>query len=607
MAFANITVKIDGNDLAEQKIRTGDIVVSQPLWGHHWFSVECLSLVAKDASVTGGASEALDGLRQTLGKPLELELRWGSGQKYLFRGVVTAIKASRHHLGAYAVVVEGHSPTVQMDGVRRNRIWTDATTKDIVTAVIADYNEFCEMSASTSRKYPTTVQHGETDYDFVLRLCQHERLWAWYDGEKFKIADTPEGASRKLNLRGSGDGTLTSFAVKLGTRPGKFHARAWDRTGDNALSQATDEVSIGDALHDHVQAAVDASDEVFNAQGDLVLERHPVDASGLEAELQAQKHGWVGGLVVAEGESDDPGLATGGRLEVEGMSAADGGRYIVTGVTHFIQGDGSGYRNTFTAVPEDGAYPPCDRLRPPAPSLWGAVVRDTDDPDALGRVRVEFHHSVAAGSGDTLSPWLRVAQNHSGEEWGSFVLPEIGDEVVVAALEGDQEDLVVLGSVPNGSSTNKMGPIKVAEDAVGATDMAQGLAKVFVTKAGNQILIKDQAGAETIEITSPGAQNQIRLTLDGDPRIELESDGDVSITAKGAISLKSDADITLDAKGGIELKSAGDLKLDAKGKADLKAGMAASVKGMEVKVEGGGKVTCNPAGVEVKGALIRLN
>ena len=606
MAFAQVTVKVDGNDLAEQKIRPGSIVLSQPLWGHHRFSVECLGLVAKDASVASGASEALDGLRAALGKNLELEVRWGR-EKLAFRGIVTAVQASRHHLGAYAVVLEGHSPTFKMDGARRNRIWTEMSVTDIAQSIVSDHNEFCESDAATSRKYDTIVQHGESDYDFLLRLCQQEQLWAWYDGEKFKVADSPDGRDRNLNLRGGGDGTLLKFAVKLGTSPGKRHARSWDRTGDSALSQATGEVSVGAALHDHVAAASTASDGMFSQEGDIILDRHPIDASGLEADLKTRKGSWIGSLVQAEGESDDPGLATGGRLDVGGMSAEDGGRFIITSVTHYIEGDGSKYRNEFTGVPEDGAFPPRNRHRPDAPSLWGAIVVNTDDPDGFGRVQVQFHHSVDAGSSEMFSPWLRVSQVHSGDSWGAFVLPEIGDEVIVAALDGDQEDLVVIGSLPNGSSTDRMGPIGIAEEAVGASDMAQGMAKVFLTKSGNQIVINDQDGAETIEISSPGAQNQIRLTLDGDPKIELTTDGEVAIKAAGAISLKSDADISLDAGGKIDLKSGSDISLDASGKADLKAGMAATVKGLEVKMEGGGKVTCNPAGVEVKGTLIRLN
>lgn len=606
MAFSHVTVKIDGQDLAEQKLRPGAIVLSQPMWDHHWFSVECLGLVAKSAEVAGGANEALDGLRTALGKQLVLEVRWGEGDKAVFHGLVTSVRAARSHLGAYSVVLEGHSPTVKLDGPPRRRIWLDSTTQDVIGAITGDHGDICQMDASTSRVFLATFQQGETDFAFLQRLCQREGLWAWYDGEHLKIADTPSGRERKLDIRGEGDGTLDSFSVQLRTGAGKHHGRAWDTLGDSALSQGTDEISLSDAVHAHFEAAMSASDTIHGTTGDLLLGRHPGDASGLEADLEVRKQSWVGGLVSADGSCDDPGVSVGGLLEIGGMSADDGGRYIVTSVVHRIQGDGSGYRNDFTCVPEEGAAPPLRHEPPHGPSLWGAIVRDTQDPDGLGRVKVEFHHSVDAGSGQ-LSPWLRVAQGHSGETWGAFALPELEDEVVVAALGGDQEDLVVLGSLPNGSSADKMGAIKAATDAVGAGDMAEGMAKVFLTKSGNQILIMDQSGAETIEISNPGGENLLRLTMDGGPKIEVNSSGDVAVKAAGGIELKSDGDVTIDAGGSIELKSGSDTKIDASGKADVQAGSAASVKGMEVKVEGGGTVTCNPAGVEVKGTLIRLN
>jgi len=607
MAFADINVKLDGTDLATRKIRTGDIILTQPMWDHHWFSIECLSLVAEDSDTAGGTNEALDSLRDALGSRLEFSYRPRGGDTLTFHGLVTTVQASRQHLGAYSVILQGHSPTIQLDGPPRKRIWLDSTTGDVLKAATADHNAFCEVEASGSRNHVATIQHDETDFEFITRLCQQERIWSWYDGEKFRLADTPAGPERQLTIRGAGDGTLMSFSVTLGTAPGKQHARAWDRTADQALTQSTDELSLTSSVHAHVDRAIQASDTMFATEGDVILGRNPLDVSGLEADLTDRKHSWAGQLVKGEGASDDPGVVVGGLVEIEGMSADDGGRYIVTSVTHSIQGDGSGYRNNFTCVPEEGAAPPRTRERPTAPVIWGAVVVNTDDPDGLGRIQVEFNHSVGGAGGPEPTPWIRVAQGHSGENWGAFALPELGDEVLVAALDGDQEDLVVLGSVPNGSGPDVMGPARIAADAVGAAGLAEGLAKVFLTKSGNQIVIVDEDGSETIEISSPDGQNQIRLSLDGGPKIDLTSDGDVSITAAGAINLKSDSDIIIDAKGKLDLLSGSDAKLKASGNTQVEAGMKAGVKGMEAALDGSGKVTCNPAGVEIKGTLIRLN
>ncbi|TWI14165.1 type VI secretion system Vgr family protein [Aerolutibacter ruishenii] len=80
--------------------------------------------------------------------------------------------------------------------------------------------------------------------------------------------------------------------------------------------------------------------------------------------------------------------------------------------------------------------------------------------DAMGRIRVRFHWQ----DGDVAGPrsdgneaataldscWLRVAQRYAGPGFGMQFLPRIGQEVLVAFLEGDVDRPVVVGTVYNG-------------------------------------------------------------------------------------------------------------------------------------------------------------
>jgi len=614
MAIMGFTVKIDGKELADQDIRTINITLSQPLWGHHRISMECISLAAH-GSRDGKRDAGFDTLRQSLGKDLDFEVSMDQNEgQNAFHGLVTSVQVASDQVHGLSLIIEGHSHSIKMDGAPHNQLWVESTTTDILKQIAGKYSGLCQVDGTTNHEYPVTVQHNESDYAFIQRLCQQEKLWICYEDKKLKIGGTPGGAGTTMNVMTGGTGACMRLAVKQGAAPGKFAASSWDRPGKNLLEQASDAKSLK-SLSDSTKAAVKASDQMYSEMGNVILERTPFDLEGMESDLESLRSSWAGGLVQAEGESYNASLAPGQTIEIEGLDDKDNGPYILTSVLHIFQASDTNYRNEFTAVPEGSAFPPQKFHRPHSPSLWAGVVMDTEDPESLGRIKVNLHHSVGPQGGEPSMPWIRVGQGHSGESWGSFVLPEIEDEVIVAALGSNPEELIMISSVPKGQSVSDMGPLAVAEDAVGPSGVSQGMAKVFVTKSGNQILIVDSDGAETIEISSPGAQNQIRLTLDGDPRIEVASDGeiaidaqgDVNLTAKGAIKMESDGDISLVAKGKIELKSTGDMMLDSKGNADLKAGMNATIKGMQATLDASGKVTCNPAGVEVKGTLVRIN
>ncbi|MFC3551862.1 type VI secretion system Vgr family protein [Lysobacter cavernae] len=130
-----------------------------------------------------------------------------------------------------------------------------------------------------------------------------------------------------------------------------------------------------------------------------------------------------------------------------------------------------GYANAFTAVARAQPWRPVladgtgARLnpRPTAPGYQTARVVGPDGRatpqgshelhgDALGRVRVRFHFQSDAADTDTAadSCWLRVAQRYAGPGVGSQFLPRIGQEVLVAFLEGDIDRPVVVGALYNG-------------------------------------------------------------------------------------------------------------------------------------------------------------
>ena len=74
------------------------------------------------------------------------------------------------------------------------------------------------------------------------------------------------------------------------------------------------------------------------------------------------------------------------------------------------------------------------------------AVKDVDDPNGEGRIRVDFPWM----GGNNQSYWAPVATLMSGSGRGSWFMPEVGDEVLVAFDHEDVNHPYILGFLWNG-------------------------------------------------------------------------------------------------------------------------------------------------------------
>lgn len=155
------------------------------------------------------------------------------------------------------------------------------------------------------------------------------------------------------------------------------------------------------------------------------------------------------------------------------------------------------YRNTFIALPARRTYRPRTTdghglHRHPHPSVSGAqsaIVVGDGDPvhtDRDHRVIVQQHwqrgdnaasrlaHPREANApGDTgAGTWTRVATALAGANWGSHMLPRVGQEVWLDYLEGDIDRPVVVAGLYNGRGNPDAPHNRVAGGPAGATGNA---------------------------------------------------------------------------------------------------------------------------------------
>jgi phage baseplate assembly protein V len=167
------------------------------------------------------------------------------------------------------------------------------------------------------------------------------------------------------------------------------------------------------------------------------------------------------------------------------------------------------------------------------------IVTDVNDPQKEGRVKVKFPWF----DDQMETEWCRVRQFYAGNGYGAFFVPEIGDEVLIAFIQGDMRLPVILGGLYNGQDK----PPTHRDDN---TDR-----KMVRTKAGHEITLDDSSGSEKITIVDSQQQNRIEIDT-ANNSIKLESNGGKLILKANEIEVSADATLKITAGGQMDIKGA---------------------------------------------------
>ena len=197
---------------------------------------------------------------------------------------------------------------------------------------------------------------------------------------------------------------------------------------------------------------------------------------------------------------------------------------------------------------------PPDRETARIQGVVAAIVTDNKDPQGLGRVKVKF----PTLSGQEVGPWARVATLMAGHQRGTFFLPEVDDEVLVAFEQGDISRPYVLGALWNGKDQ----PPETNSD--GKNDL-----RFIKSRSGHVIRLNDTKGSEKIEIVDKGGVNRIVIDTSG-KKISIESDRDIDLKApNGTITLNA-TNVEIKTSADAKVKAGGRVKIEASGNTDIK-------------------------------------
>jgi uncharacterized protein involved in type VI secretion and phage assembly len=181
-----------------------------------------------------------------------------------------------------------------------------------------------------------------------------------------------------------------------------------------------------------------------------------------------------------------------------------------------------------------------------------AKVTRNDDPEGLGRVKLNL-----PWRGDAFeTEWARIASPMAGGDRGLFLLPEVGDEVLVAFDRDDIRYPYVLGAL---WSRTDQPPEKNSDGKNDVRLLKSRKGHVVKIDDGQRGLIQIQlSDGKKIEIDDDG----IRLD-DGANKVTLDAKGgSVTIEARTSLSIKAPT-ITVEATASLDLKGGGTLNANA--------------------------------------------
>jgi phage baseplate assembly protein gpV len=160
--------------------------------------------------------------------------------------------------------------------------------------------------------------------------------------------------------------------------------------------------------------------------------------------------------------------------------------------------------------------------------------------DELGRIRIQFAWDREGQFDEKSSSWVRVAQASAGAGAGTFDLPRVGDEVLVAFVDGDPNLPVVVGRLHNPTSPT---PYSVPDHKTRATWKGRA-----GNGSANEITFEDKVDGGLFYVQAQHdlhklvMQHEREHTL-GDRHVSV--DGDLILSAKGRIIIQSGEDVVL--------------------------------------------------------------
>ena len=471
-----------------------------------------------------------------LGDDIQCEAREGSQQfGKIFDGVITSLEYTTSQASTVTLKLEAQSKSVLSDMIPRSRVFQDPNAKlrDIINHVSSEGEFEVEIidEEVTDQKDVLSIQFNESDFDYIKRIVEiHGTPIIVNDLDNKILIGQPNdqviNLDKKQVVGSKFIGNVIAFAsdapdTEMG---GGVLESMQDSAGQffstyfgNNLSPYTTNTAFPKSQELHKELIKATDNSRFFCQGARrIVRTKPVF------------------------------LSVGDRVNVYD----DETTYSVFS-TMFSFHYKSGPQTQHTLVASANLVVDRDPV-----VLWWSeaflakVVKNSGDPEKLGRVQVQFDWETES---DSAKCWVDVLTPYAGSEgnqtYGFISLPEVGEQVIVRFLESWDDKPYIIGSLRRG-------------ELPGELDTAKS--KSLYTPQGTRLTMLSDRGEERIQIRAgDGEEDNIEIvTSNNETQIHILSPkGSITLEAKEKLDLKA-REINLD---GSVVNVEGDRRVKVKG------------------------------------------
>lgn len=506
---AKITTPFGGEDAAVLTQFTAIERLSEPF------------TIIVDVIITEGETT----LHEHLGAVIKIEVAAGLARSRIFHGRLWEIAQLKTDAAGvhYRLILKPWASFLDIN--IDSRIFQEMSVDEVAKQVFNHRGVGSKLNPKVTAlmKMEYCVQWQESDFDFVSRLFERFGVYYYY---QHSGSDHIMVATDQKSIHMPVEGIRAPIEVRPFepgiSRPG---GAIWNFTRRYEVAPVMATVSDYDfvvpakALKGEKETAT-ATSYGKNLVGELYV--HPGGFTNTTVGNRAQQMSER--LVEAArvdserctAEGDSFAASVGSTIEISPEPGGAAVKYLIVATTHVYVG--STYRSgdaeddeltvQMELIPATVQYRPA--LKTARPRIYGpqtAIVTGTAgeeiETEKHGRIKVHFHWDRVQKADSNSSCWIRVSQSTAGAKWGAFVLPRIGQEVVVEFLNGDPDAPLVTGSVYNG--INEV-PYPLPANKTRSTFKSRSSPN---SVGFNELRIEDKAGSEEVFFNAEKDLNSI--------------------------------------------------------------------------------------------------
>lgn len=507
--------------------------------------------------------------------------------KSIFEGVIIEQKLDLVKVGTSSIKIGCRDYLYLATLAPKTTIFNKINDKSLLQNIAAAYQGLDVKVGDANFEFQSITQHKISDWDFLLERAANNGFVIQMEG-KTCVIDSPKVDAKPILVLKLFDNIEELKAeVQAQNQLSIVKVLAWN--------QKEQKLEVTTCKNDDVNDNDDQGDESFNdldkalGRPELIIQESTFsDQATIKKKAEAQM--LFSSLQKVKGEISCQGTADiihGSLVTIEDVSLALNGNAFCGAVEHDIK---SGKWKTTAVMGFDYKGVKAQEKNPKVSSLQiGKVTKIDEDPQKEYNIQVE----IPLFTGDEINKiWARRSTFWASNGYGSFFIPDVGDEVVVGFFDNDESKPVILGSLYSSKQApseeqKKENYIKSLVSKAKLSLSFDDEKKVITwnTPGGNSIVISDDA--KGIQLTD---QNKNSIVMDANG-ITIKSASTLNLEAKTTISIQAGTELAMNGKSAVNISGANieakaDVGFTAKGSAsaELSAGGQTVVKGAMVMI-----------------------